>query len=254
MSNPDMQCYLQFVVVNKGKSSKVTQIARQNNCPGNITIPARGTAHSDILDMLGLEKHEKEVIFTFVREEDAYRSLQSLRQELKLDQPGHGIAFQCPIGLKLGLKSIFNLYDKKEAELHQGQALVETSEMSEEALKEGIIEDGHRLLYIVVPQGHADDLVEKARESGAVGGTIIHGKGFGVHDASLLFGIHIDPEKEILLLLVRQSVCETIVRNLVEKGRLSEPGRGICLVLPVSRVTGLWHKLPQPDETGSLFE
>lgn len=254
MSKLEGQCFLQFVVVNKGKSAKVTEVSKRNHNPGNITLPARGTAHSDILDLLGLEEHEKEVVLTFVREEDAYQTLQALRQELDLDKPGYGIAFQCPIGLKLGLKSLFGFFDTKVAEMKEELQLPQADSFSDEQLKVGIVEDGHRLLTVVVPQGHADDLVEKAREAGAVGGTILHGKGFGVHDASLLFGIPIDPEKEVILFLVRQTVCEKIVRALVEKGRLSEPGRGICLVLPVTRVTGLWHKLPQADERGSLFE
>lgn len=254
MTNKEDQCYLQLVIVNKGKSAQLISRVRQCHCPGNITIPARGTAHSDVLDLLGLEKREKEIMLSFVREEDAFTSLQSIRRTLNLDRPGHGIAFQCPIGLKLGLKSLFGHCDVLLQETDSKNPVSEWPEWSEEELKEGIIEDNHRLLFIVVPQGHVDDLVEKARTAGAVGGTILHGKGFGVHDASLLFGIQIEPEKEVLLLLVRQAVCEKIVRTLVEKGRLSEPGRGVCFVLPVERVTGLSRRLPQPDESGSLFE
>lgn len=254
MINKEDQCYLQVVIANKGKSAQLTDRVRQCHCPGNITIPARGTAHSDVLDLLGLEKRDKELMLSFVREEDAYISLQSIRRILDLDQAGHGIAFQCPIGLKLGLKSLFGHCDVVLNESTSKSPVDKWPEWSDAELKEGVIEDNHRLLFIVVPQGHADDLVEKARAAGAVGGTILHGKGFGVHDASLLFGIHIEPEKEVLLLLVRQAVCEQIVRTLVEQGRLSEPGRGVCFVLPVARVTGLSHKLAQPDESGSLFE
>lgn len=253
MTKLNASCYAQLVVVNKGLAGRVTEIARVNHCPGNVTIPARGTAHSEILDMLGLEKHEKELVISFVREEDAYRGLQDLRRALELDKPGKGIAFQCPIGISLGIKSIFKHYDTKIGETAELRPADRTPAYSDEELKEGIIEDSHRLIFLVVSQGHADDAVEKAREAGASGGTIIHGKGFGVHDASVLFGVPIDPEKEIVLFLVRHSSCDKIVRALVEHGRLSEPGKGICLVLPVKRVTGLWHRLPQADERGKAF-
>ena len=59
------------------------------------------------------------------------------------------------------------------------------------------------LIVAIVNRGFSDLVMDAARAAGASGGTILHGRGTGVHEAEQFFGIAIQPEKEIVLILTR---------------------------------------------------
>lgn len=99
-----------------------------------------------------------------------------------------------------------------------------------------------QLIVVVVERGRASGIMEAARGVGAEGGTILHGRGTGIHEHSTFLGIPIEPEKEILMILAETSITERVLDAVVTAGALNEPGRGIAFVLDVSRVAGICHK------------
>ncbi|CAN5721861.1 hypothetical protein BH23DEI1_BH23DEI1_08190 [soil metagenome] len=104
-------------------------------------------------------------------------------------------------------------------------------------------QDPTQLIVTIVSQGHASRIVEAAKSAGARGGTIVRGRGSGVHESSRFLGVAIEPEKELVLVLIARSLTDTVMDAIVEAGRLKEPGRGISFVLDVPRVEGI----AQPD-------
>jgi nitrogen regulatory protein P-II 1 len=99
--------------------------------------------------------------------------------------------------------------------------------------------DRFQLIVTIVAQGHASRIVEAAKAAGARGGTILRGRGSGVHESSRFFGVPIEPEKELILVLVERKITNTIVDAITQAGRLKEPGKGIAFVLDVPRVEGV---------------
>jgi nitrogen regulatory protein P-II 1 len=99
--------------------------------------------------------------------------------------------------------------------------------------------DRFQLIVTVVPQGSASRIVEAAKAAGARGGTILRGRGTGVHESGRFFGIPIEPEKELVLVLVERVLTSAILDAIVAAGRLAEPGKGIAFVLDVPRVEGV---------------
>ena len=63
----------------------------------------------------------------------------------------------------------------------------------------------YELIVTIVNRGFNDVVMDAARQVGARGGTIINARGAGAHEAEKLFGIPIQPEKEIVLILVRHN-------------------------------------------------
>lgn len=95
------------------------------------------------------------------------------------------------------------------------------------------------LILTVVNRGFADHVVDAAREAGAHGGTVFYARGTGVHEVEKFFSIVIQPEKEIVLNLVKHSQTKEIIHAIVDAAGLTSEGRGMSLALPVSDVVGL---------------
>lgn len=106
----------------------------------------------------------------------------------------------------------------------------------------------HDLIITIVNKGRASDVINASKAAGAGGGTILHGRGSGIHDTAKLFGISIDPEKEVILTLVSSTKTDTVVKSISEQINLNKPGKGILFVLDVKQAAGVNHlieNLPQ---------
>ena len=55
------------------------------------------------------------------------------------------------------------------------------------------------LIITVVNRGYADVVVEAAKKAGAQGGTIFYARGTGIHEVEKIFGITIQPQKDVVL-------------------------------------------------------
>jgi nitrogen regulatory protein PII len=97
------------------------------------------------------------------------------------------------------------------------------------------------LIVTIVNKGFATDVVDVSRKAGAEGGTIVPGRGTGIHEDSKIFGIPIEPEKEIVLTLINQKKTETVLQAIEKELSLDDPGKGIAFVLDVRKVAGICH-------------
>jgi nitrogen regulatory protein PII len=98
-----------------------------------------------------------------------------------------------------------------------------------------------QLIITIVNRGSCGTVVDASKEAGAEGGTIISGRGSGVHEKAKLFSFTIEPEKDIVLTLVPSDRTEKVLDAIVRATELNEPGNGIAFVLDVEEVTGINH-------------
>ena len=99
------------------------------------------------------------------------------------------------------------------------------------------------LIVAIVNRGFSDLVMDAARAAGASGGTILHGRGTGVPEAEQFFGIAIQPEKEIVLILTRSDERRKIMAAIAEGAGLNTQGKGLTFSLPVDEVAGIVHLL-----------
>ena len=68
--------------------------------------------------------------------------------------------------------------------------------------KEGdaMSEGKQTLISVILNKGYADDAMAAARKAGAGGGTVINARGTAREDDAKFFGMHIVPEKEMLMI------------------------------------------------------
>lgn len=97
------------------------------------------------------------------------------------------------------------------------------------------------LIITIVNRGFDDVVMEAARSAGAHGGTVLHARGAGIHEAEKFFGISIQPEKDVILILAKHEDKKEIMHAIRNEVGLHKEGRGLSFSLPVEDVCGIVH-------------
>ena len=97
----------------------------------------------------------------------------------------------------------------------------------------------YEMVACIVNAGFADEVMTAAKKAGAMGGTIIHARGTANKEAEAMFNITIQPDKELVLILVPSSIADDVMRAVYNDVGLNSPGQGIAFCLPVTRAIGL---------------
>lgn len=97
----------------------------------------------------------------------------------------------------------------------------------------------YEVIICIVNSGFSEEVMNAARKCGARGGTVLRGRGTANPEAESLFGIAIQPEKEIVMILVKKSLKNDILHALYTAVGLDTPGQGIAFTMPVESVVGI---------------
>ncbi len=99
---------------------------------------------------------------------------------------------------------------------------------------------GYMLIITVVNKGWSEKVIHAAKEAGATGATVLYGRGSGLENVPSLFGIPIDPEKEIVLNVVPEADSDPLMERIGRALTLCAPGTGVTFSLPVASVGGIY--------------
>ena len=106
-----------------------------------------------------------------------------------------------------------------------------------------------RLIVSIVRKGWGSAVLDASVKAGAQGGTVLFGRGAGINEQESIFGMSIEPEKEIVLTVVYADQVDAILTEIVRAAELNDTGRGIAFVIPVQNVVGVAHFMrEQPKE------
>ena len=97
----------------------------------------------------------------------------------------------------------------------------------------------HEIIMCIVNSGFSETVMDAARELGARGGTVIRARGTANAEAEKLYGIAIQPEKEIVMILVDKALKNDILHAVYKSAGLNTPGQGIAFAMPVEDVVGI---------------
>ena len=97
----------------------------------------------------------------------------------------------------------------------------------------------HELIVCIVNTGFTDVVMSAAKEVGARGGTVIHGRGTANKEAEEFFHISIQPDKELVMILVPVEIKEAVLHAVYTHAGLKTAGQGIAFSLPVTNVVGI---------------
>lgn len=104
-----------------------------------------------------------------------------------------------------------------------------------------------RLIISIVRKGWGDSVLEATMQVGAHGGTVLFGRGIGRNEQQRVFGIQIEPEKEVVLTLVPADIASRVLQEVVRVAELTAPGHGLAFIVPVEQVAGIVHLVQDPN-------
>jgi len=89
---------------------------------------------------------------------------------------------------------------------------------------------------VIVNRGFAEQVVEKSRQHGATGATILHGRGSaGIGEKFM--GMQITPEKETVMIVVNSQIADGVHKELMDLLNTNPNIGGISFILPVTHMT-----------------
>lgn len=216
--------YLMTTIVDRKAGKKYLELYKSNEQHVMFTSLGEGTASSDMLDYLGLDKAEKLVVFSVQEEDDWLRIKKQLQQKLKIDAPGGGIAFIIPLSSIGGKKALQFLLEKQDYQKEEESTLKDTE---------------RELIIVIANQGNIELIMDAAREAGAYGGTVIHARGTGMEKAEHFMGVSLAAEKEMIFIVAKKEQKNNIMKAIMEKAGMESRAKSIVFSLPVTDTAGL---------------
>lgn len=220
---------MMMLIVSRDDAKKASLLLEAKKVPIKFLFNGEGTASSEILDYLGLAATEKAILLCPVLKFQVPELFEALNTDLKLKKPNRGVAFTFPIsGVSAYIMKLFNEdIQKRFAEHLEGSDNEVSCELN------------YSMLMVILNQGYSEDAMAVAREAGAGGGTIVRAHRIDSEETMKRWGIHIQPEKEIIFILSTQDKKAAIMKAVGEKCGLLSEAKGIVVAIPVEDVAGL---------------
>lgn len=112
----------------------------------------------------------------------------------------------------------------------------------------------YELVLCIINAGFSEAAMDAAKEAGARGGTVIHARGTANREAEQFFNITIQPDKEVVMILVPSEIKDAVLHALYQGAGLKTAGQGIAFSLPVDDVVGLTTNTTQDQAKDSKKE
>ncbi len=214
MDEAESSFHLLTLILSESQCHKCAQLAKQFGLHQGIIVFGKGTVATSWLHLLGISSQKREIVQFLIPADESRKLLNQFAVHLQLDSPGHGIAYLSEVELP----------DKEGSTQKQKDHYMV------------------KKITVIVDRGLAEDVVDAAKEAGVTGGTIIHGRGTGSEIESRLFGVEIEPEKELIMMLLPQELAFSVIEVLTKTFNLGSPGKGILYVEPILETRGLFQQ------------
>jgi len=96
-----------------------------------------------------------------------------------------------------------------------------------------------KLIVAMTKTDETDRVIDAAKAAGGTGATIIPARGTGIREAMTFFGLSLETQTDVILMVVAQGSVQGVLDAIDEYGRLKEPGGGIAFVIDIEQVVGL---------------
>lgn len=207
-------------IVPHGKGEKLTRAAIESGLGGGTVLLGRSLAKSNLAAILGLGETTKDLICMIVEREIVNPVKDAIIKSCLHEKKNFGEFFSLDVDslLKAGV-----------VDLGKEQNFLEENAMNSE----------NELITVIVNKGYAEDIMVAARKAGAGGGTVVNARGTARENDERFFGMHIVPEKDMLLMIVPSEKKDAVMVAIRELKCLKNPGMGIAYSGAVEDFTSL---------------
>ena len=95
------------------------------------------------------------------------------------------------------------------------------------------------MIFAICHYGYAGDIMTIARKAGAKGGTILKARGSAGKEVAKFFGITIQPEKEMVMIIVPENLKENIMTAIVQNAGVQTEAHAITFSIKLDQVIGI---------------
>lgn len=208
-----------FVVLARGKANAVLKKAQECGASGGTIFLGEGTAPSKLLDALGLNEVQKEILMISASRELSDNLHEVVNTEFSFSKRNKGIAFTIPFQ-----QCKLNPDTRKQENASDNNNTATNFPYS--------------CILTIVDKGRSKACIKAARAAGASGGTVVHGRGAGI-PTDFYYPLVIEPQKDIVLIVTAKEKTLQIRERIFTELEIDKTGNGIIFTLPVSRATGL---------------
>lgn len=219
-TNENLIYDLNIFIVNDGMGSKILALGKELGISGGTILYGRGTLRSPFLKFFELDKSSKEIVLIISNRSLADCFLKEAYKKFKFHKANNGICFSISICDIIGMQSTV------------GQVI------DLEKCGEGSM-NLYNSIFVIVDRGNGEKVVDVANEAGARGATIINARGSGIHEKAKIFAIEIEPEKEIVLILIEEELTDKVCTSIRDNLEIDKAGKGVMFVNKVSKAYGL---------------
>lgn len=206
---------LMLTIVERGQGKILTKLYGKYYVNTHFQSLGRGTASSELLDVLGFGGTERTVLLSLGAGRAVDRLMYALEEGTAETAECKGIVADLPV---TGMNRIIAALVSEEA----------PREMEGEILEK---HGKNSLILIVANHGHTDEIMNTARAAGARGGTILRSRWAGPEMMEQFYGVNFQTEKEIIVIMAsgetRNAIMETVNRK---HGLKTEAEAMICSV------------------------
>jgi hypothetical protein len=232
---------LMVVIVDKKYIDRVEAVLQDEFVRFQYVSAGVGTANSELLDIMGIGSAEKNIVFCLQPNFRVPYLMETVSDRVGFHQRGRGIAFSIPLS-GIGSPAAHMLTEEQLLQLterlepRKRELALGLYKHQAERVHNEMETAQYDLIVSVINCGYTDDLMDKAKEAGATGGTILKTRRIGIEDSIKFFGISVHAEKEMVAILTARSHKNAIMTAINQDFGLNSEAKGIVFSLPVDSV------------------
>ena len=211
-----------FSIMGRGKGKKYMDMLTEKGISFHIQMTARGTAPSEMMDILGLGNTDKDVIVSYATEQICSSYVEALTKNVGATA-GYGGLMMC-----FRLSAINRL---------TSEIINRSTPDSEEKGVTKKMANTHKqqLILVTVNQGFTGQVMQTAKKAGAMGGTILRARLASADKLEQYGDIAAQEEKEVIAILAPESTAAKIMEEVNKEHGFHTNARGIITALPVDK-------------------
>lgn len=211
-----------FSVTARGNGRKWIEELKKNHIHCHLQFGGTGTASSDMMDILGLDSSDKDLVLSFGSETAVDHLAVKISENIRGMTSVNGIMM---IFSPSAINNLVAIMASREAEnIEQKEVKIMTKS-----------EFDYSLILVAVKQGYTDRVMQTAKKAGATGGTIIRARLADADQAEQFYGITLQSEREVVAIMTPGSTRDAIMEAVNKEFGLRTEGQAIICSVPVDK-------------------
>lgn len=207
-------------IVERDKGQKLIKELEQLSIRINFQCVGLGTAPTDMMDIFGLGSHDKDIIISIGAENIVRDMMANFGSSFESHSKYGGLMIILPVSATNRIMTEILSFNNKNTD--KGTVAMKN-------------EHHNNLILISINEGFVDEVMQVARNAGAMGGTVLKGRLADIEQFANIQGSNVDSEREIIFILAPQKTSKQIMEDVNNEFGITTPANGIIFALPTEK-------------------